>query len=64
MDKKTENIPNSLKTYPLYNNNMDENNKKAALIVETQGWDAGVKHMFNPTGKQELTYAEMRALFG
>ena len=66
MDKvsqKTENAPDSLKTNPLYKN-MDEDNKKATVIAETQGWNAAVKYMFNPTGKQELSYAEMRARFG
>ena len=66
MDKdseKNDNVPVSLKTNPLYKI-MDEDNKKAAVIAETQGWDAAVKYMFNPTGKEELSYAEMRARFG
>ena len=43
---------------------MDEKNKKAALIMKTQGTDAAVKHMFNPTGDRELSYAEMRTRYG
>ena len=45
-------------------NHMDNNNKHAYQILKTQGSDAAVKHMMNPTGNRPLSYAESRALFG
>jgi hypothetical protein len=59
MDK----VPESLKSNPLYKN-MNEDNKKATIIAETEGMKEAIKHMFNPTGKKELTYAEMRERYG
>ena len=43
---------------------MDKANQKAMDIKKTEGTDAAVKHMFNPTGKRQLSYAEMRSMFG
>ena len=43
---------------------MDDANKKAYNILLTQGADAAVKHMFNPSGDRELSYSEMRSRFG
>jgi non-ribosomal peptide synthetase component E (peptide arylation enzyme) len=44
---------------------MDNNNKKAADVMKTQGIEAAVQHMFTDqrTGLP-LTYAEMRARYG
>jgi hypothetical protein len=43
---------------------MDTANKEALLVMGTKGTEAAVKHMFNPTGDRELSYAEMRARYG
>jgi len=43
---------------------MDDDNKKALLILETKGLDEAAKHMMNPTGDKPLSYAEMRERFG
>ena len=43
---------------------MDKANQKALNIMKTEGTEAAVKHMFNPTGKRQLSYAEMRSMFG
>ena len=45
-------------------NIMDADNAKALEIMTIKGPEAAVKHMFNPTGKQRLSYAEMRMRFG
>ena len=45
-------------------NGMDADNAKALEIMTTKGPEAAVKHMFNPTGKRQLSYAEMRMRFG
>ena len=44
---------------------MDDNNKKAANVMKTEGIESAVKHMFidQRTGNK-LTYAEMRARYG
>lgn len=44
---------------------MNDNNKKAANIMKTEGIESAVKHMFTDqrTGNK-LTYAEMRARYG
>jgi len=39
-------------------------NKKAIRIMNEHGHKAAVKYMFNPTGKRQLSYAEMRSMFG
>ena len=41
-----------------------ELNKKAMSIMNEDGSEEAVKYMFNPTGKRQLTYAEMRSMFG
>ena len=46
------------------NKNMNDENKKGLEILITQGPEEMVKYVFNPTGKRELSYAEMRARFG
>ena len=43
---------------------MDDNNKKALEVLETQGLDASIKHMFTGENGQQRSYAEMRALYG
>ena len=43
---------------------MDGLNKKAALIMLTQGSDAAVKHMFTGDKGEPLTYSEMRERYG
>jgi len=58
-DQTTEKI----KTSSIYKN-MDDDNKKALLILETKGLDEAAKHMMNPTGDKPLSYAEMRERFG
>ncbi len=45
-------------------NEMNDENAKAYEILNKEGSEAAVKHMFNPTGKRQLTYAEMRMRFG
>lgn len=46
------------------NNEMTPENAKAIHILQTEGSKKAVKYMFNPTGKQQLSYAEMRSRFG
>jgi hypothetical protein len=43
---------------------LDPANQKAAEVLVTEGNAAFIKHVFNPTGQQELSYAEMRNLYG
>ena len=43
---------------------MNEENKKALKILVEKGDDEAVKHMFNPTGDKQLSYAEMRERYG
>ena len=44
---------------------MDDNNKKAMEIANTQGIEAAVKHMFiNPNTGEPMSYAEMRYYYG
>jgi hypothetical protein len=45
-------------------NGMTPENSKALHIMKTEGSDVAVKYMFNPTGKRQLSYAEMRMMFG
>jgi hypothetical protein len=44
---------------------MDENNKKALIVMSTQDADAAIKHIFTEqaTGRQ-LSYSEMRSRYG
>ena len=48
-----------------FNNGMDERNKAALKVLQTEGTDAAVKHMFtdDKTGRQ-LSYSEMRSRYG
>ena len=43
---------------------MDDANRDALKVWKESGSEAFVKHCFNPTGKKQLTYAEMRGLYG
>ena len=62
-DQTTEKITEKIKTSSIYKN-MDDDNKKALLILGTKGLDEAAKHMMNPTGDKPLSYAEMRERFG
>ena len=60
---------NSINTNTVSNNSpviikMDEANQKVMQIAAEKGVDEAVKHMFNPTGEKQLTYAEMRERYG
>ena len=64
-DKKTKE-PQSVKeklNVESKNTNNDMNQKAINMLVGGKSKKA-VEFMFNPTGKQQLTYAEMRARFG
>jgi hypothetical protein len=43
---------------------MNNDNRKVIVIAAEKGVDEAVKHMFNPTGEKQLTYAEMRERYG
>jgi len=43
---------------------MNDDNQKVMQIAEEKGVDEAVKHMFNPTGEKQLSYAEMRERYG
>ena len=65
------NIPdstgNTVNTDIISNNSiisMNDENKKALKILIEKGGDEAVKHMFNPTGEKQLSYAEMRERYG
>jgi len=45
-------------------NIMNDDNRKVMQIAEEKGIDEAVKHMFNPTGEKQLSYAEMRERYG
>lgn len=45
-------------------NSMDEPNKEAAKIMNTQGMDASIAHMTKGMREGKMSYAEMRALYG
>ena len=51
-------------TAKVTNSDMNEENKKAIKTLMTEGGDAFIKHVFNPTGDKPLTYSEMREKFG
>ena len=61
---------NTINTDTISNNSitgsikMNEENKKALKILIGKGGDEAVKHMFNPTGEKQLSYAEMRERYG
>jgi hypothetical protein len=54
------------KTYKEPDEELDEKklNQDAIKIMNEEGTDKAVEFMFNPTGKRQLTYAEMRMYFG
>ena len=69
---ETNKTDNKSKANELVNNiidvtydKMDDNNKKAANILKTEGIESAVKHMFidKKTGNK-LSYGEMRARYG
>ena len=76
MSSKTDNTKTKTKTKTIVEqpkeqsqsksspNGMTPENAKAINIMRTEGSDAAVKYMFNPTGKRQLSYAEMRMRFG
>ena len=43
---------------------MDAANTKAAVIMTTQGVEAGIKAMFTGDNGEELSYSEMRSRYG
>ena len=43
---------------------MDDNNKKAMDIQESEGWGAAIKHMMTGEDGKTRSYAEMRSLYG
>lgn len=45
-------------------NSMDEPNKQAAQIMNTQGMDDAIAHMTKGMREGKMSYAEMRALYG
>jgi hypothetical protein len=46
-------------------NKMDDNNKKAADIMATEGMDKAVRHMFlHPQTGEPMDYATMRSFYG
>lgn len=45
-------------------NKMDEYNKKAAIIMLTEGTEAAVKHMFTGDNGEKLSYIAMRERYG
>jgi hypothetical protein len=60
----TESEPKKQSQSKALPNGMTPENAKAINILKTEGGDAAVKYMFNPTGKRQLSYAEMRSRFG
>lgn len=60
----TQNTTSETKKQESLQNGMTPENAKALNIMKTEGSDAAVKYMFNPTGKRQLSYAEMRMMFG
>ena len=58
---------NTINTDTISNNTqniMNDDNRKVMQIAEEKGIDEAVKHMFNPTGEKQLSYAEMRERYG
>lgn len=43
---------------------MDDNNKKAMEVLETQGLEESIKHMLTAPNGQQRSYAQMRELYG
>lgn len=45
--------------------NMDEANKNAIMVAESQGMESAIQHMFTePTTGRKMSYSEMRYLYG
>ena len=57
------NPPSPPKSYIAYNG-MDDNNKKAMNVWQTEGVDAAIKHMMTGSDGKPRSYAEMRELYG
>ena len=57
------NPPSPPKSYIAYNG-MDNNNKKAMNVWQTEGVDAAIKHMMTGSDGKPRSYAEMRELYG
>ena len=55
---------NTTKASDKKNNGMTPENAKAIHILKTKGSEKAVEYMFNPTGERQLSYAEMRSMFG
>ena len=51
------------KGYMFYNG-MDDNNKKAMDVWNSQGMDAAIKHMTTGADGKPRSYAEMRQMYG
>jgi hypothetical protein len=43
---------------------MDQANTKIAVIMSTQGFEAGAKAMFTGDNNKKLSYSEMRQMYG
>ena len=46
------------------NTGMDEKNKKALNVLMTEGDKAFVKHVFTGENERQLSYSEMRGMYG
>ena len=58
-------IPRSLETYKTHVELMNEDNKKAVVVMATHGLEAGMDYMISGGVEgQQLSYAEMRARYG
>ena len=58
-----ESIDGAGRGYICYNG-MDDNNKKAMNVWQTEGVDAAIKHMITGSDGKPRSYAEMRELYG
>ncbi len=56
--------PNPPHNSPIVVNGMDDNNKKAMNVWQTEGVDAAIKHMMTGSDGKPRSYAEMRELYG
>ena len=64
MSSKTDNTKQKQSQIKSLPNCITPENAKAINIMRTEGSNAAVKYMFNPSGKRQLSYAEMRMRFG
>ena len=67
----TGEVSNQVETYakqihtPNVVHDMNEDNKKAVVVMATQGLEAGMEYMISGGVEgQQLSYAEMRARYG